>query len=218
MKVIKQTKSLTEQAYEILLDKICVGELESGMRLNQDNLAKDLDISRQPVNSAISILKSNGFVEETGRRGVVVSPITSAHLNSIYEFRSAIEPLAVQLAADRKPSSADRDAVKILERGWNAVNSGNLNEQVQADFEFHSLIYGWTQNSFLINAMKLNWNHIRRGMCIILGEGDYPPKAWDEHERMIMSLLKGHVPVAVTEMKEHIENAKKITISLMQNQ
>ena len=77
MKVIKQTKSLTEQAYEILLDKICVGELESGMRLNQDDLAKDLDISRQPVNSAISILKSNGFVEETGRRGVVVSPVTT---------------------------------------------------------------------------------------------------------------------------------------------
>jgi DNA-binding GntR family transcriptional regulator len=36
MKIVKLEKSLTEQAYEILLDKICFGELKSGERRNQD--------------------------------------------------------------------------------------------------------------------------------------------------------------------------------------
>lgn len=217
MRLIKQTKSLTDQVYEILLDKICMGELESGIRLNRDELAKELDISRQPVNSAISILKSNGFVEETGRRGVVVSPVTTEQLNSIYEFRSAIEPLAVKLAAERKPLSADCKATKVIESGWNAVNSGNLKEQVNADFEFHSLIYGWTQNPSLIDAMQLNWNHIRRGMSLVLKESEYPLKSWNEHKRVMDSILKGNIIAAVADMKTHIEDAKHKTIELLGN-
>ena len=69
-------KSLTEQTYDILLNAICTGELGPGERINQDAIAGRLKVSRQPVNSAISILKANGFVEDTGKRGVVVAQIS----------------------------------------------------------------------------------------------------------------------------------------------
>ena len=217
MKINKLDKTLTEQAYEILLDKICLGELKSGFRLNQDLLAKDLDISRQPINSAISILKSNGFVKETGRRGVVVSPVTLEQFNSIYEFRSAIEPFAVQLATERKPKSAEQKAKKVLKNGWDAVNSGNRKQLLLSDFEFHLLIYDWTQNTSIINAMQLNWNHIRRSICLVVNESVQPSKSWHEHERIIKSMLEGNVRLAMTEMKTHIEDAKKKTIDLLTN-
>lgn len=217
MKINKLDKTLTEQAYEILLDKICLGELESGDRLNQDLLAKELDISRQPINSAISILKSNGFVKETGRRGVVVAPITAKQFNSIYEFRGAIELFAVQLATERKPKSAEQQAKKVLKNGWDAVNSGNRKQLLQSDFEFHLLIYNWTQNSSLIDAMQFNWNHIRRGMNLVLNESEYPLQSWNEHERMMHSILKGDIQGAVADIKAHIENAKNKTIELLGN-
>ena len=140
MKIVKLEKSLTEQAYEILLDKICFGELKSGERLNQDELAKQLSVSRQPVNSAISILKSHGFVEETGRRGVIVSPISLDQFNSIYEFRSAIEPFAIKLAFERKPDTAEAEALQALDRGWAAVDKGTLKDQIEADFFFHKMV------------------------------------------------------------------------------
>ena len=217
MKIKKLKKSLPEQAYDIILDKICIGEFEIGARLNQDELAKQLDISRQPVNSAISILKSNGFVEETGRRGVKVSDITLEQFHSIYEFRSAIEPLAVQLATKRKPVSAEQEAKKVLERGWAAVNSRNLTQQLQADFEFHLLIYGWTQNSSVIDSMTLNWGHIRRTMSLAVKENLSPDIFWNEHECIINSILNGNAQLAVANMKSHIEDAKCKTIDLLKN-
>lgn len=61
MDAIAPPKSLTEQTYDILLNAICAGEFEPGERLNQDDIASRLKASRQPVNSAISILKANGF-------------------------------------------------------------------------------------------------------------------------------------------------------------
>ncbi|MFC6636615.1 GntR family transcriptional regulator [Sulfitobacter sediminilitoris] len=69
MDAIKPPKTLSEQTHDILLNAICSGEFEPGQRLNQDEIAARLQVSRQPVNSAISVLKASGFVEDTGRRG-----------------------------------------------------------------------------------------------------------------------------------------------------
>ena len=73
MEAVKPKKTLVEETYDILVDAICTGEFRPGERLNQDEIAAKLNVSRQPVNSAISILKANGLVEDTGRRSVVVT-------------------------------------------------------------------------------------------------------------------------------------------------
>ncbi|WP_420587986.1 GntR family transcriptional regulator [Marivita sp.] len=114
MQKIEQSKSLTEQTHDILLNAICSGEFEPGERLNQDEIAARLNVSRQPVNSAISMLKANGFVQDTGRRGVVVSQISPDQFQSIYEFRSAVEPFAIRLAHERKPADAEPRALAML--------------------------------------------------------------------------------------------------------
>ena len=73
MEAVKPKRTLVEETYDILLDAICTGEIVPGERLNQDEIAAKLNVSRQPVNSAISILRANGIVEDTGRRSVVVT-------------------------------------------------------------------------------------------------------------------------------------------------
>ena len=211
MKIVKLEKSLTEQAYDILLDKICFGELKSGERLNQDELAKQLSVSRQPVNSAISILKSNGFVEETGRRGVIVSPISLDQFNSIYEFRSAVEPFAIKLAFERKPDTAKKEALQALDRGWAAVDKGTLKDQIEADFFFHKMIYTWTRNQTLIESMKLNWHHIRRAMGLVVSTSVPAKESWLEHEQIIDAILDENLSKSVSLMQLHIERAKSIT-------
>lgn len=218
MKIVKLEKSLTEQAYDILLDKICTGELASGERLNQDELANQLSVSRQPINSAISILKSNGFVEETGRRGVIVSPINLDHFNSIYEFRSAIEPFAIQLAFKRMPETANLEAAQALERGWSAVKSGDLKEQIAADFNFHQMIYNWTKNSTLIAAMNTNWFHIRRAIGLVVNTSVPAEQSWVEHERILNAMMIGELKLSEAEMESHLKRAKDATLDLMTDQ
>ena len=97
LKALLPSKSLTQKTYEAILDAICTGTLKPGERLSQDELAVKLNVSRQPVNSAIAMLKSQKFVEETGQRGVVVAPVDHDLFVSIYQFRSVIEPLTVEL-------------------------------------------------------------------------------------------------------------------------
>ena len=101
MKALQQPKSLVDQTYEAILDEICAGNIKPGERLNQDEIAAQLQVSRQPVNSAIALLRAQRFVKDTGKRGVVVAPFDIDLLEAAYQFRIAVEPLAVRLATER---------------------------------------------------------------------------------------------------------------------
>lgn len=215
MDAIKPAKTLTEQTHDILLNAICSGEFEPGQRLHQDEIAARLKVSRQPVNSAISVLKANGFVEDTGRRGVIVSQISADQFLSIFELRTAIEPFAIRLAHQRKPSDAAKQAQDMLKRGWAAVASNDVSLQINLDYEFHEMIYGWAGNPAIRDTMRTNWNHIRRSMGVVLRRGVASKTSWEEHDRIITALMRGEVEGAEHEMRRHIERAQEKTAALL---
>ncbi|WP_170107185.1 GntR family transcriptional regulator [Roseibium marinum] len=207
MDSIKPRKSLVEQTYEILLNAICTGELGPGERLTQDEIAAKLNVSRQPVNSAISILKANQLVADTGRRGVIVTPIDRDLFQSIYEFRSVIEPFAVRLAGMRLPESAKNHAGAILESGNAAVRSGDVGAMLQADIDFHEMIFRWSGNPVIENSMRINWHHIRRSMAVVLKDPDAALPVWKDHADIVDHLLAGDTEGATAFMHNHIEKA-----------
>ena len=215
MDAIKPPKTLSEQTHDILLNAICSGEFEPGQRLNQDEIAARLQVSRQPVNSAISVLKASGFVEDTGRRGVVVSQISVDQFLSIFELRSALEPFAIRLAHQRKPVDAAKQAQDMLKRGWIAVASKDVSLQINLDYEFHEMIYGWAGNPAIRDTMRTNWNHIRRSMGVVLRRGVASKTSWEEHDRIIAALMRSDVELAEDEMRQHIERAQEKTAALL---
>ncbi len=215
MDTIEQPKSLTEQTHDILLNAICSGEFAPGQRLHQDEIAARLQVSRQPVNSAISMLKANGFVEDTGRRGVIVSHISVDQFRAIYEFRSGLEPFAVRLAHDRRPTDAQKQAQDIIRRGWHAVQSHDALSQIEVDFEFHEMIYRWSGNETILQTMRLNWHHIRRSMGVVVRLGVTAEQSWHEHEDIVSGLMEDDVEAAALAMKRHIESAQSKTLGIL---
>ncbi len=207
MQTIKQAKSLADQTYETLLDAICSGEFSPGDRLNQDEIAHRLNVSRQPVNSAISILRANGFVEDTGRRGVMVTQVETSLFRPILEFRRVIEPFAVDLAAERLPADAENLAEVILKRGVAAARRAEVSALVRADVEFHEMIYGWSGNPVIETSMRVNWHHIRRYMGQVLQDPGAAVPTWQQHTAIVAALLSGNAELARNEMYQHIDIA-----------
>lgn len=217
MEAIKPKKTLADETYEALVDSICTGELQPGDRLNQDEIALKLNVSRQPVNSAVAILRANGFVEDTGRRGVEVTAIQPIQFQSIYEFRVVIEPLAVRLACTNVNGRQKKEADKILKDGNQAVKTHNVKALLRADMELHEMIYRWSCNHVIENSMRANWPHIRRSMAEVLKNPEAAIPTWQEHNLMVAQLLDGEGDLAAKTMKQHIERAGKTTMKVLQD-
>ncbi len=54
--VLQTAPSLTEQVYDAIVDEISDGRLAPGMHLVQEQLARRLGVSRQPVQQAMARL------------------------------------------------------------------------------------------------------------------------------------------------------------------
>ena len=140
-----------------------------------------------------------------GRRGVVVSRIDPVLYRHIYDFRSVVEPLAVELAT-RRPMTRDerREGERIVAAGWKAKAGDDTLGMVRADVEFHSFIYRLSANSVIENTMRIYWQHIRRAMVEILRGKDYPDTVWSQHEAIFTALAEERTADASAVMRQHI--------------
>lgn len=212
MEVIAPSKSLVEKTYDALLDAICTGALKPGVRIAQDEIAEKLNVSRQPVNSAIAMLKAQRFVQDTGRRGVTVAPVDRRLFDSIYQFRSAVEPLAVELATPRLNPDAIARGRAIVERGTTLMEAGDTNGVLHADIDFHTLIYELSGNDIILDTMRLNWQHLRRSMGEVLRFPGMTSQVWKEHAAIFEEMAAGNAKLAANHMRSHIADAPKRTV------
>ena len=168
MESLIPSKTLVDQAYAMILDSICNGSLKPDERLTQDDVARRLKVSRQPIHNALLLLKAQGFVRETGRRGLAVAPLDQKLFHSIYEFRSAIEPLAVRLAAARTTPQDVSMARSLVAQGEAATRRKDIRGMIEADMNFHMFLYELSGNALIVETMRLNWQHLRRTMGTVL--------------------------------------------------
>ncbi|HZQ60644.1 MAG TPA: GntR family transcriptional regulator [Casimicrobiaceae bacterium] len=59
-------KSLARQVYDVLEARIISGELGPGVRLAEEQIAKQLSVSRSPVREAVAELQRVGLAERSG--------------------------------------------------------------------------------------------------------------------------------------------------------
>lgn len=207
MEALNQRKTLVDQAYDALLEAICTGDIKPGERLNQDELAERLQVSRQPVNSAIAMLKAQRFVQDTGKRGVVVAPIDRTLFESIYQFRTAVEPMAVKLATARMTKEAVSLGREIIARGKSHVQDGDHASALRADMDFHNLLYSLSGNMLIADTMNLNWRHLQRAMSEVLSVPGTTLRVWREHEQIFADMVHGEADHAAQRMVAHMEHA-----------
>jgi len=187
--------TMVEQAYRAILDAICAGRLEPGVRLTQESVAERLAVSRQPVGQALLLLKQQKFLVDAGRRGLMVAPLDRAFMRWIFELRLGIEPLAASLAAAQVTREQLARGNELIALGQQAVRAGTITDLIAADMRFHMYLCEVSGNQLFVDTMGQLWNHLRRSMLEVLQHREYRKAIWSEHAS-IQRALSTHDPVA----------------------
>lgn len=204
---LKPPRTLVEQTHEMVLGAICDGTLKPGERLTQEDIAARLQVSRQPVMHALAMLKAQGLVIETGRRGLAVAPVDPRLFEAIYQLRSAVDPLAARLATERFDAEAVARGSAIVTHGKAMVEAGDHAAVLQADIAFHSFIYECSGNPMIVESMRLNWQHLRRAMGEVLRFPGMSISVWQEHAAILEAMIRREADEAGRLMEEHIASA-----------
>lgn len=144
--------SQSELAYQVLLDSIISGDIEIGEKLNQEELSKQLDMSRTPVRDALIRLSNEKIISKGDNNGSYIHKIDIKDYMEFCEFRIIIEETAAYYAARSILDSQLEELKNILDRYVEACNKHNGDLAWDLDDRFHSLIIQASRNSYIINA------------------------------------------------------------------
>jgi DNA-binding GntR family transcriptional regulator len=199
---------LADRVYRAILDAICDGELVPGQRITQDELAARLDVSRQPVLQALRLLKTQGFVRDSQRRGVVVASLDPTFIAHLCELRSALDGVACRAAALRGQADAKLWGPKLIAEGRAAVRSGSVPDLIAADMRFHLFLHELSGNPLIAETAALHWQHIRRVMGGSLRRRYLEWQGiWDEHTAILDAVMRGDADAAERSARWHAEAA-----------
>ncbi|MGC5779546.1 GntR family transcriptional regulator [Methylobacterium sp. NFXW15] len=203
--------SLVDQVYERILDEICDGTLQPNSRLIQDDLAEVYDVSRQPVQQAIMLLRERGFVTDAPKRGVVVAPLDVDLMRSIYQVREVLEGLACRLAAERATGSAVQERGReLIARGRAAIAHDTIANQIAADIAFHEYVSELSENSVIGEMSRPQLHHMRRTMGEVLRlEESVTLGLWDEHEEILGAIVAQDAARAEALGRAHVVRARE---------
>ncbi|MDN5926333.1 MAG: GntR family transcriptional regulator [Hyphomicrobiales bacterium] len=142
---------------ETLRKSILSGGLRAGHRLNLDEIAIELNVSRMPVREALKQLESEGLVTIFPHRGVAVSELSARDVEEIFGIRIVLEQKAAELAIPRlgREDLAEMEALlgRMDQSGSHGPKWIKLNEK------FHHTINsasGWPRLVSMIEIQRVN--------------------------------------------------------------
>jgi DNA-binding GntR family transcriptional regulator len=133
-------RSASAAASEVIREAIVDGRLPPGRRLKEEELARELGMSRTPVREALLVLESEGLVESIPRRGATVRAYAVGDLDEVYELRALLEGYAARRAATRITAEDLARLDKSCDRFDALRAEDDLRDVVKENLLFHSLI------------------------------------------------------------------------------
>ena len=219
MAQVQTQPTLVEQVVNAIVSEIVDGELPANARLIQDELARAYGVSRQPIQQALLLLRDRGMVREAPGRGLIVSPLDVDFVRNLYEVRAMLDGLAARLAGERGSERAKNEGQAFLHAGQAAVESGSLNEQIEADMRFHAFINELSGNPLIGETTAPHWPYLRRVMGEVLrDDAQMPQTILGEHVAILDAIIAGDGAEAERLSRDHIARAAKIFVQRLQAQ
>src|SRR5258708_6915920 len=130
-------KTIAAIVRERIREAILSGELAAGSRLDQVQLASDLEVSIIPIREALKALDAEGFVKIIPRRGAFVAHTSTKDMDDLYFTRQILEGQAAHHAAARLTDQHNKTLEGLLKDMDNEFADHNYNLFMQSNREFH---------------------------------------------------------------------------------
>jgi DNA-binding GntR family transcriptional regulator len=150
--------SMAERAYLELRDRIVSLKIPPGALVREDEVMKDLKMSRTPVREALLRLTQEHLVVVIPRRGTFVTEVNVGDVGRVYEFRRELEVVAAGWAAERRSDEdiAEIDELIVELRSQNdvPVKDVDARSQITADQRAHNLVYRLAGNPLIEDTLS----------------------------------------------------------------
>jgi GntR family transcriptional regulator, rspAB operon transcriptional repressor len=207
--------SLSEKVYKAFKRDIIRGVYQPGEPLTEKVLAKRYKGSRTPVRESALRLQQERLLRIVPNRGYFVSQITLQELNEIYEYRTAVECAAAELAASKggDPELLGR-LIELADNSYHTDSRETYMQFIEADTSFHMGIARLSRNQMLVRAVGEARSQMERIMYAAIDIHYYGEVPSREHKDIMKAIEERNPEQARKRMYDHIIQSKDKVLRL----
>jgi DNA-binding GntR family transcriptional regulator len=199
-------RTKADWAYLQLRRWIQSGVLEAEQRLDQEELAARLGVSRVPLRQALVRLQAEGLVVGRPHLGANVAPLSLAHAEDIYAGRGALEPMLAKAAVARLSEDTLRDLDRLLDEQQSALEEGDRPLFLELDRRFHRRLYeeaGYRTSLELVQRLRdLSDRYVAR----FQGDPERSRSTLSEHREIVRACAARDATRAARLVREHVRH------------
>ncbi|TNF21375.1 MAG: GntR family transcriptional regulator [Rhodobacteraceae bacterium] len=200
------SQSTADPIYEILRERIIGGAVSPGTALRQDEIARELGVSKIPVREALLKLEVDGFVTFRKNRGATVRDLSTGEILNLIEIRSALECRALDLAIPNMIEADYAAADEILATYAAATQEADLSA---LNLKFHQTLYEPCGNPILLRLISDVQQRIGPALRAFVTQTSGLQRPQAEHLEILAACRAQEGGRAASLLRDHIETTRK---------
>jgi len=197
-------RTATEYVEATLKAAILEGRLAAGTPLRQDDIARDLQVSRMPVREALRQLEAQALVDSVPHKGAVVTDISASDAADSFAIRRGLEVVALRLSIPNLTAEDGAAAAALIDAMEEEADPGQLG---QLNRRFHMALYARARRPRLLGLVDRELAVFDRYLRFFLAAQGRERMAQQDHRAMLAAARAGEVQQAVEVLERHIDAA-----------
>ncbi|MEH7113152.1 GntR family transcriptional regulator [Neobacillus niacini] len=201
--------SRRDYVYNYLYQNIINLNLEPGIGLSENEIAKQLNVSRTPVREAMIQLEKQDLVEIVPQVGTFVSFINPALVEESRSMREILESAIIKEAAEKLNTTDLFELETCIDNQKKLIEEGNFQEFLTSDDYFHETIFnslGKERTWQTIDQMNSQYKRFRSLRLSTTSTSEWE-EIVKEHVGLHIALKNRDACLAQKLMKEHLIKA-----------
>ncbi len=197
--------SLGENTANIIRERIITGEYPAGMKLKEDELSNEFEISRICVREALLILDREGLIDKNANKTPCVRVYTAKDVEDLLEYRVMLETAAA-VGCVRNNSIPEDQLLKCID-DMRRLHEGVMTseEYLEADILFHDTII----RSFGNDYFNISWNTVRSQYLTLMFalyklRGTEFSSGFQAHQKILDMMKKGDIEELSGFINQHV--------------
>lgn len=201
-----------ETATKYMRDKIIVGELRGGEKLNEVELAEELKISRPPIREALRTLENEKLVCRIPRKGTYVTKISIDDCVQLFEVRKCIESSAIEILFKNLTIDAALTRIRFAEQKAKQFHLPEF--PTPTDYldlyriltGFHFALVSSSENNWLIHLYMTLSSCLARYQILNSRISGAMGISISDHSDIVKNISDGNLPKAKEALYAHVDS------------
>jgi DNA-binding GntR family transcriptional regulator len=189
---------LRHQVHQRVLKLIVQGQLAPGSRINESQLATELEVSRTPLREALFQLEQEGFVRSYLARGFLVEPLSSQELCEVYPMIWTLEGLALRMSFPLIKATLP-ELSRLNEQLANSSSNPDL--AIALDTDWHKALLSHCQNKRLLLTLDNLKLAAHRYEYLYMRNGSLITTSVVQHQNIIEAIAGDAIDQAVQQLE-----------------